>query len=336
MPNLTLRQRLYQRYWQLLSRYLNKRQPAADKVRLVQKLIFILPTRYGWWFVLLITLLYLLGTNYQNNLILLLCYLLLSVFLVNIVLAYQNMSGLTLQCKQAAEGFAGEATTAVVNLSNDKKHLMLNMNFVQPDNTKNPDTKDNDAKDSDTRQNETVLLSQPATTATLNLNGTKRGKYALPRIKITSQYPFGLWRAWSYVALAQHYWVYPTPDADKSVLNSLSDDASQQAKTDAGETLSPYRAGDSVRHMVWKRLARDPANPVVRQQHFSAQAEPSWVVVPPLSGDALERALRYACQQLLQLEQSGSSYGLKLPALTLPQAKGPQHLQRCLQELALC
>ncbi|WP_240224175.1 DUF58 domain-containing protein [Rheinheimera hassiensis] len=326
MPNLTLKQRLYQRYWQLLSRYLDKRQPAADKVRLVQKLIFILPTRYGWWFVLLITLLYLLGTNYQNNLILLLCYLLLSVFLVNIVLAYQNISGLTLQCKQAAEGFAGEATTAAVNLSDDKKHLMLNMHFVQPDNT----------NDSDTRQNETVLLSQPATTATLNLNGTKRGKYALPRIKITSQYPFGLWRAWSYIALAQHYWVYPNPDADKSAVNISSVDASQQAKTDAGETLSPYRAGDSVRHMVWKRLARDPANPVVRQQYFSAQAEPSWVVVPPLSGDALERALRYACRQLLQLEQSGSSYGLKLPALTLPQAKGPQHLQRCLQELALC
>ena len=316
MPNLTLKQRLYQQYWQLISRYLDKRQPAADKVTLVQKLIFILPTRYGWWFVLLIVLLYLLGTNYQNNLILLLCYLLLSVFLVNIVLAYQNLRGLTLQCRQAPEGFAGEPTTAVVNLSNDKKHLMLNMHFVQ--------------------QNDTILLSQSATTATLSLNGTKRGKYALPRIKISSQYPFGLWRAWSYVALAQHYWVYPHPDADKAVLNNVSDDASQHAKTDAGETLSPYRAGDSIRHMVWKRLARDPANPVVRQQHFSAQAEPSWVVVPALSGDALERALRYASQQLLQLEQTGSSYGLKLPALTLPQAKGPQHLQRCLQELALC
>ncbi len=321
-----LKQRLYQRYWQLLSHYLDKRQPAADKVRLVQKLIFILPTRYGWWFVLLIALLYLLGTNYQNNLILLLCYLLLSVFLVSIVLVYQNMSGLTLQCRHAAEGFAGTKTTVAVNLSSDKKHFMLNMHFVQPYNT-NP---------YNTKQNETVLLSQPATTASLNLVGTKRGKYALPRIKITSQYPFGLWRAWSYVALAQYYWVYPSPDADKSAVNLSSDAASQQAKTDAGETLAPYRAGDSVRHMVWKRLARDPANPVVRQQHFSAQAEPSWVVVPALSGDALERALRYACQQLLQLEQSGSSYGLKLPALTLPQAKGPQHLQRCLQELALC
>lgn len=326
MPNLTLKQRLYQRYWRLISHYLDKRQPAADKVRLVQKLIFILPTRYGWWFVLLIALLYLLGTNYQNNLILLLCYLLLSVFLLSIVLVYQNMSGLTLQCRHAAEGFVGTETAVAVNLSSDKQHFMLNMHFVQPCNTRHKDTK----------RNETVLLSQPATTASLYLSAAKRGKYALPRIKITSQYPFGLWRAWSYVALAQYHWVYPSPDAGKSAVNFSAEAASQQAKADAGETLAPYRAGDSVRHMVWKRLARDPANPVVRQQHFPAQAEPNWVVVPALSGDALERALRYACQQLLQLEQSGSSYGLKLPTLTLPQAKGPQHLQRCLQELALC
>ena len=53
-------------------------------------------------------------------------------------------------------------------------------------------------------------------------------------------------------------------------------------------------------------------------------------------GDALERALRQASRDLLTLEQSGVSYGLKLPALTIAQAKGPAQLQRCLQALALC
>lgn len=326
MPNLTLKQQLYQCYWQLLSRYLDKRQPAADKVKLVQKLIFILPTRYGWWFLLLIALLYLLGTNYQNNLILFLCYLLLSVFLVAIVLTYQNISGLTLQCKQAAEGFVGEKTAALINLSSDSKHLMLTMHFVAAANT----------NDHAIGLIETVLPAPSITSATLKLSGIKRGKYAVPRIKISSQYPFGLWRTWSYIALAQDFWVYPAPQTEKAAVKHSADDTKEQAKTDAGETLSPYRAGDSVRHMVWKRLARDPANPVVRQQHFSVQTEPDWVVVPPLSGDALEQALRFACQQLLQLEQSGSNYGLKLPSLTLPQAKGPQHLQRCLKALALC
>lgn len=337
MSDLTVKQQLYQRYWQLVSHYLNKRQPAADSVTLVQKLIFILPTRYGWWFLFLIALLYLLGTNYQNNLILLLCYLLLSVFLISIVLTYQNLSGLTLQCRQAAQSFAGTKTTALVNLSSDKQHLMLQISFVTP-NTEPAALQPVGAEliNYHPRQYNDLVSTHSTTAATLHLSAAKRGKYALPRIKITSQYPLGLWRAWSYVALAQHYWVYPAPAADKSVANINVTDTGQQAKTDAGETLAPYRSGDSVRHMVWKRLARNPANPVVRQQHFAAQAEPSWIIVPALSGDALERALRYACQQLLQQEQSGSRYGLKLPALTLPQAKGPQHLQRCLQELAQC
>ena len=70
---------LYPLYWRLLSRYLDKRQPAVPSITLVQKLIFILPTRYGWWFLLLIALLYLLGTNYQNNLILLQSYFLIGL-----------------------------------------------------------------------------------------------------------------------------------------------------------------------------------------------------------------------------------------------------------------
>lgn len=317
MPNLTIKRRLYWYYWQFIERYLLKRQPAATSVTLVQKLIFILPTRYGWWFLFLICLLYLLGTNYQNNLILLMSFLLLSVFLLSIVLSYQNLSGLTLQCPAATEGFAGGRVQPVINLSSKKAHFMLQLNLLP--------------------QHETVLLPELASAVTLSLPAAKRGYYPLPRIRISSQYPLGLWRAWSYVALQQHYWVYPTADGDNAALrHAAADDKAQPVKPENGDTLAAYRNGESVRHLIWKRLARDPANPVVRQQQNSPTAEPDWVVVPALSGDALEHALRRACQQLLLLEQSGSRYGLKLPSLTVAQAQGPLHLQRCLQELALC
>jgi uncharacterized protein (DUF58 family) len=317
MPAITLKQRLYQHYLTFIRRYLDKRQPPADNVTLVQKLIFILPTRYGWWFVLLLGLLYLLGTNYQNNLILLLCYLLLSLFLLSIVLVYQNMSGLTLQCRTAAAGFAGETLQVALQLSSAKPQLMLSFSFMQ--------------------QQHTELMPLPATSLTLPLPAERRGKYSLPRIKISSQYPFGLWRAWSYVALAQDYWVYP--HAEK-MLQQADDNSTEnsgaQAKAHSGDLLAPYRSGDSLRHMVWKRLARDPMNPVVRQQQFTPQAEPCWVVVPPATGEALERRLSHAAWQLLTLEQSAQRYGLKLPGLTLAQSSGAAHLQRCLQELALC
>ena len=44
--------------------------------------------------------------------------------------------------------------------------------------------------------------------------------------------------------------------------------------------------------------------------------------------EALERALRLACRELLTLEQSGASYGLKMPAHTITQASGPAQLRQ--------
>jgi uncharacterized protein (DUF58 family) len=316
MLTLTIKQKLHQQYWRLLSHYLAKKQPPSTKVTLVQKLIFILPTRYGWWFLLLIILLYLLGTNYQNNLILLVCYLLLSLFLLSIGLCYHNMSGLTIQCSQPAEGFANAKLAVVLQLSSEKQHLMLNLNLLQ--------------------LSDEVLLPDNVETVSLPFTAATRGRYPLPRIKISSQYPFGLWRGWSYVALAQHYWVYPAPQRDPDPAENSSATDQPQQVLPSGDTLAPYRSGDSLRHLVWKRLARDPANPVIRQQYVTPQAEPSWVVVPAVSGEALERALRQACSRLLELEQQGKQYGVKLPHLTLAQSRGPVHLQRCLQELALC
>jgi len=314
MFNLNIKQKMHRRYWRFINHYLDKRQPAADNVTLVQKLIFILPTRYGWWFLLLISLLYLMGTNYQNNLILLLSYLMLSIFLLTIVLSYQNLSGLTLQCATPAEGFAGDCIPVQLNMTSNKPHFMLQMGLVS--------------------QTDSILLTELSSAVTLSVNTSKRGRYSLPRIKITSQYPLGLWRAWSYVALKQIYWVYPAPDPDTTTLQH-PDSASGTANIESGDTLAAYRSGESVRHLIWKRLARDPFNPVVRQQQ-QANAEPDWVVVPALTGEALEQALRRACQQLLQLEQSQHQYGVKLPGITIAQSSGAFHLQRCLQELALC
>lgn len=312
----SLKQRLYQRYWRKISQYLDKRQSASEQVTLSQKLIFILPSRYGWWFLLLIGLLYLLGTNYQNNLILLLSYLLLSVFLLSIALCYQNMSGLTLQAQQSGEGFANEELTQSVQLSQLKPHLMLQLSLHQ--------------------LSDPVQLTTNPGAVSIRFNAARRGCYPLPRIKISSQYPFGLWRAWSYVALKQQYWVYPSPAEQPTPYQGETPKHQPQHASPSQDTLAPYRSGESTRFMVWKRLARDPSKPVVRQQPLAPQAEPSWVQVPAATGEALERALRHACAQLLTLEQSGNRYGLKLPALTIAQSNGAAHLQRCLQELALC
>ena len=310
-----LRQFFQQRYWTFITRYLDKRQPAAPGVILSQKLIFILPSRYGCWFMLLMILLYLLGTNYQNNLILLVMYLMLSLFLLSIVLTYQNMSMLKLQCHTVTELFSGESGYVSIRLMSDKPHYMLQMGFIaQP------------------------MVEVPELTASiaLPLKAVGRGCFSLPRIKISTVYPFGLWRSWSYVALQQKYWVYPAMLAGQQISELSQQSTTGQQNPQPGDTIVPYRSGDSLRYLLWKRLARDPYNPVIRQEQYSAQPDPHWIEVPALSGEAKERALSQACQQLVTLAQGNALYGLKLPRIEVAQSSGPAHLQRCLQELALC
>ena len=67
------------RYFQ---RYLDRKQPPLPALTLTQQRIYILPSRLGLWFAVLVVLLYLLGTNYQNNLILLLSFLLIGLLLL--------------------------------------------------------------------------------------------------------------------------------------------------------------------------------------------------------------------------------------------------------------
>ena len=56
--------------------------------------LFILPTRLGLCYLLVMLAIYLLGTNYQNNLVLLVAYALGSLFMVTMWLTHRNLLGL--------------------------------------------------------------------------------------------------------------------------------------------------------------------------------------------------------------------------------------------------
>jgi uncharacterized protein (DUF58 family) len=53
-----------------------------------------------------------------------------------------------------------------------------------------------------------------------------------------------------------------------------------------------------------------------------------------LDGD-LEQRLSRLCRWLLDADQAGLQYGLRLPEIEIPCGSGELHLCRCLQELSL-
>lgn len=311
---------------QRFERWLDRRQPATKQLTLTQGIIYILPNRFGCWFALLIVLLYLLGTNYQNNLMLLVSFVLLSIFLCVLLLAFFNLYKLQLSVVQDAETYAPHAATLILQLSSAQAQ-MLQLSLKGQRQT----------------QLLTLLQGSHPFSFALAMPALDRGCYPLPRLRVSSCYPLGLFQVWSYPALAAQIWVYPSPFSNTPTGGALVTDeknspqdspvVTQQAEPNM---LKQYQSGDSPRHILWKKLPSAPQQPVVRQRSQQATVPPEWVQVPPLQGAALEQALSQACQQLLLLEQQGNAYGLQTATTRLVPSSGALHLSRCLQELALC
>ena len=90
-------------------RWLKRRIPKQPAHTLQHKNIFILPTKAGLGFVFLVLLLWLLGTNYQNNLVLGLAFLLLALIVVCIHHTYGNLSGLEISVLKTHPNFIGQS-----------------------------------------------------------------------------------------------------------------------------------------------------------------------------------------------------------------------------------
>lgn len=305
---------------QLFERYLNRTQPPASQVTLQQNRIYILPSRLGCWFGLLIVLLYLLGTNYQNNLILITAFMLISLFLVTMLQSFYNLYRLHVKIVADAECFAGQDAFIEITL-NSEAAQMLQLGFFKH------------------KGDYLAPLVKAETHLALPLPALSRGCYELPRLKIASHYPFGLFRCWSYPALQAKIWIYPTPLQTQHIKQPVNDSMNRPASALAmpeADWLKNYQTGDLPARILWKKLAANPNMTVVRYAPPTATEHEQWIQVPSLTGIALETALCEATAKLISLEKAGQAYGMILPNQTIAPARGAAHYQRCLQELALC
>ena len=95
--------------WQArMGRWLDNRIPKARQFSLGHKSIFIFPSKFGWLYLTLCLGIFILGTNYQNNLMQLLCFFLIALFLLNLFVAYLNFSKLSIQLGKTHHVYAGE------------------------------------------------------------------------------------------------------------------------------------------------------------------------------------------------------------------------------------
>lgn len=308
---------LSERFWTWMA----KRAPRAPQVRLRHRSIYVLPTPRGGLFAVVIALLWLLGTNYENNLILGSAFLLLSLMPVSAVHAFRNLSGLNLSITGYHPAFAGESVEfdLCLQAAPGSAHRGLWLGW-DPGGWR-----------------EVAVPEGGELTLRLPHRAHRRGWLEPDWLRLESLYPLGLFRVWSWVNLEGRALVYPAPRSSERPPRALvSREAGERRSPDSREEFQGfrrYRVGEPLAHVAWKAYARGQG--LWLKDFTGYESEQIWLDWDGLPGLDRESRLSRLCYWVLALGKTDTEYGLRLPGAELPIGRGPRHQARALRLLAL-
>lgn len=291
-------------------------------VMLGQRQIYILPTRHGLLFALVMLALLLASINYGNGLGFLLTFLLTSMAIVAILDTQRNLLRLRISPGACTPVFAGDNAQFHICLHNDTGKTRR---AVQLEHNKQLVAR----SDIGAQQSACLPLVVPA---------PRRGWLDCPPLVISTVYPLALMRAWSRrVLLQQRCLVYPAPATEAAMVQIMASTPASVTgvHTDGDDysSLRAFRAGDPPQRVSWKTLARGQG---LHTKEFLDGGQQSlffdWRALAPLETEA---RLSLLCRAVLEAEDAGQAYGLRLPHLTLEPGSGEYHRQSCLEALAL-
>ena len=318
-------------FGRLYHRWLQRRNPPQSSQRLHRKNIFILPSKAGFGFLLTIILLWLLGTNYQNNLIIAFTFLLLSLLHTCIFYTYRNFSGLSITAGRVAPCFSGGHAQVPLVLQNAS--------------VKNTPFYCIDATFPHSNQLSSDVLPGQAHTLNFFIPMSKtRGWCRLSRLTLSTSYPLGLIKAWSHIDMDTTILVYPKPiatalpDVKETLLKKDSAHDQQISLSTMAEDIShlrAYQAGDSPRQIAWKAYAKTQKLVTKAYESQVAVKHDYWLCWDDFSGVKTEERLSRLCDCVLQLEAQQYIYGLELPNKKILPNTGIKHQHAVLRALAL-
>ncbi|GGO74385.1 hypothetical protein GCM10010982_37090 [Bowmanella pacifica] len=308
-----------------MTAWLSKRIPPAQQISLNRGNIFIFPSRFGALYLGLCLALFVLGTNYQNNLILLLGFFLLALMLVSLFASYLNFSGLSLQLGKLSNSYADSPILFPVWLETQDTNKAGKVHFAWYG----------------TKTINTVELDNLTNPISLNSTAVQRGKYSPPRLTLSCYYPLGLFRCWTHIAFNCQVIVYPAPMAKPwPVTTKQCEQQGEQAThqfsmgsgLDEFDTLTEYQPGQPLYHVAWKQAAKGQG---LLSKRFATEVQQSGWLVLNCADKELEENLSRLCFSCIELDAKGWVFGLELPGTCISPGKGQAHLQACLTALAL-
>lgn len=302
--------------------FATKRIGSSTSFTLGQRNVFVFPSTSALPFVSVLIVLWLLGTNYQNNLILALVFLMAALLVFAILSAFNNMRGLKLHYLGQKEAFAGDRVYLRFSLEHQRAKALDAIEFAWRGQL----------------ENSLVIDLQPGETKEFELafHCTQRGVYQLPKMRVQSVFPLGIIRCWTWLTWSGQLYVYPKPQDGDVDYHGYSEHQGEQTGGQSGSEdfsgLRAFRPGDAIARIHWKSLAK--AQGLQVKEFSQPQSQLVCLDYSRVNANSLEQRLSILCYHVLNLYQQQQDFSFILPGFKRDQACSRIHRDECLNALA--
>lgn len=285
--------------------------------------IYILPTVAGLLFFVVLLLIFVIATAYRNNLAYLMTFMLASMSLMAMVHTHYNLFGMCVSDVRVRSDFVGLKAVVHLTLGNTSRrpgqHIRVAVRGVR-------------GAEAVAIQVAPVLRERIVLTLPLS----RRGRFELPRLIVSTAHPTGLFRSWMRLMPACVYHAYPRPEGRHALpARAEQGPAGKRFATPAPEDFQGQRAyqpGDSLRQVDWKAHAKGyPLLTKVFKGEGGGLVRLRWA---DASGLTTEARLSQLARWVKVASEGRFRFALEIPGRALPFGSGKRHYGECLEALA--
>jgi len=302
--------------------FISKRSgPFNGSVTLTRDRVYIVPTKMGVIFSLLLLTLLIGSINYEKSLGFVFTFLLVGLGNIALLSTWRNIAGLELKRLVTSPVFSGEPAIFNVQLINhqllNRRSLAIGQHGI-----------DHDMVDCAANSNQLIKFK---------VQSTKRGLLDAGKFRLYSEFPTGLFVTWTWIDLSMSCMVYPAPD--KHVDRHVFEDSENGDNDSSGKgmenfsQLRKYRQGDNISRISWKAAAKN--NELFSKEFIGSKPGTHWISWDDIHARDSEHRLSIMTALVMQAEKDQQQYGLKLPEKEIQPNNGNKHFHRCLTALAL-
>ena len=269
----------------------------SKSIKLGLRNLYIFPNLFGFYWLISIIFLYVLGINLEATFTIFISYLMTSVFFISLFLTHFNLHGLELSSLKESYNFANLKINYDIVLKSKKIRSNLKLKFLN--------------KNNKFRTIENIFGNMEIS---LTSEGMKRGIYFPDTIYGESSSPLSLFNCWFYWKPQNKLIIFPEKKKGKidyEINNHNEDSFSKDNYNNIGDELRDlkiYVKGEKRSLIHWKSLAR--TRNLLSKNFANEVLKNNWIILN--KNLPLEKALENLSYEIHTQYKANNFYGVRL------------------------